>query len=272
MLDPRTRRGPAVGATVWDSITLRQAAPLIELFKERIAGIVRDATAPRIMARTRQAHLCKLTATVAEFETIRLLFGLTCKPFALPTSAHLSAAQAANISAVNSKRFALATLRRESAQKIAVEKAAAQALQHDRDLALPGGPLDLWRRGEVNDLGAACEAAIPGARISYPALRLVHPDALTPQVETSDGPVVDAADARRVLALLPRLIGRLNETDHGATVGHFRGMTATAGYLVIGCHRIPWFEVRAFCAFVGWELPAGTPPMPGIAADALATA
>jgi hypothetical protein len=152
----------------------------------------------------------------------------------------------------------------ERARKVAAEVAKRdeeRAAERER-LALKLIPA--WRGGlnpvtespagsHSFDIGGIRGMEVTIRDIRYPVLRIIGEE-----VETSKGARVPLDEARRFLGILPRLVERMGQ-ESDERIGHYSRISATSEGLRIGCHLIPYSEVRAFCADAGWPIPANLP-------------
>lgn len=257
----------AAGRGLWEPLATRKgsARPVAEWFQGRINRAAEEAAAPRIRPGTRLAHLDRVDALIAEWREVHSFFRvrLSVDTVKVPASVAATRAKYAGAFAAHAQRMADAA--RVKAEREARENAAA-AERSARALPL----VERFRKGETSPTMA--DPAFPDARkltirdIHYPVLRIVRAsepgthigDGYAPaeEVETSWGARVSVEDARKALRMLPRLLARMGQRDESESIGHYRGASAGPDALRIGCHTIPWAEVRAFCDYYGWECPA----------------
>lgn len=246
----------------WDALTdrKRSAVPVAEHFQALIDNEARSAAAPRIRPATRERHMARAAALIAEWREIHSLFRLRVSVDRVKAPGSLDEVRAKYAAQFAAEREREAQRKRDEAERKAREVAAA--LERAKDAA----PLIArYRAGEDRPTMPNPKGGRPLSLsdIPYPVLRLIrhagNHSADGGEVETSYGARVSIADARRALSLLPRLIERAKSdgvAESSESIGHYRGMSATPAALRIGCHTIPWAEVAAFCADAGWECPA----------------
>lgn len=245
------------GANLWDILSTRKgsAKPVARWYQDRVDAAARAAAKPRIRAATRLRHLAAIESILDEWREVRTLFRLRLGEGAVSapgTVEEIRAKYAADFAREEAEREArLAVEAEREARRRAVDDAAESRAIVE---ILPA-----WRAGGPASIGEGAGRSSIRA-IRYPVLRIVGDD-----VETSYGARVPVDSARKALRALPRLIDRMADKgaafDDAASVGAFRGIKATRPALRIGCHSIPWAEVGAFCAFVGWDCPALPVPM-----------
>jgi hypothetical protein len=169
--------------------------------------------------------------------TFRLRIGVDT--VTVPTSAEADAQR--RDAEAKAKREERDRERKEAAQRARAAAKAVDAIRiaspHWRETGQPAVPFE----------------GISVRDIPYPILRLDNGEVIT-----SWGARVPENAARRLLQNLPGILAM--GFDAGAYVGDYRGVGANSEGLRIGCHRIPWAEVAAFCDFYGWRLPEGIPP------------
>lgn len=79
-------------------------------------------------------------------------------------------------------------------------------------------------------------------------------------VETSQGARVPLSDVASFVAdSLPHLVASIGKVFADMIIGSYRGCKATQEHVQIGCHRIPWSEIRALAMEQGWTLPDVNP-------------
>lgn len=248
------------GRNLWDALARKDSRPIVDHYRGLIDSAARRAVAPRIRATTRARILAEIGGIVDDWAKVRARFGLRCAADRVSAPANLEEVRAEV--AREDKRIRAAE---ERAAKVAAEVAAREeerAAARER-LALP--KVDDWRRGEDIHLPQpGTEPAISIRSVRYPVLRIVAEvdgGGAGGEVETSKGARVTVDEARRFLAVLPRLIERMGQESE-ERIGHYSRISATLDGLRIGCHLIPYSEVRAFCAFYGWPIPANLPERP----------
>lgn len=240
------------GARLWDILTTRKgsARPVAAWYQSRVDSEARAAAKPRIRAATRMRHMAAIESILAEWREVRTLFRLRLGEDAVRAPGSVDEVRAKYAAEFAREERERAARLAEEAEREARQRAADDAAE-SRALA---EVLPAWRAGGPASIGEGAERASIRA-IRYPVLRIVGEE-----VETSFGARVPVEDARKALRILPRLIDRMGENgaavDDAATLGAYRGISATRPALRIGCHSIPWAEVGAFCAFVGWDCPA----------------
>lgn len=252
------------GRDLWGALADRKSAtPVVEWFRDRIDRTARRAVAPRIRAATRARLLERIGEIVGEWRDIHARFGLRVKIDSVSAPADLEALRE-RVAREDSRARAQQQRAERAAQKRAETEARERAERAElaRSTVLPawrdGGESFQFIGGEENPRRVSVRD------IPYPVLRIIGEDG-APVVETSHGARVSVDDARRVLAMLPRLLERLGQRDDTAEVGHYRGALATAETLRIGCHAIPWCEVRAFVAHYGERYGFTLPALDGVA-------
>ncbi len=245
--------------SLWEPLTNRKgsARPVAEWFQARINAAAADAAAPRIRAGTRLAHLDKVDALIAEWREVHSFFRVRLAVDTVKVPASVSETRAKFADAFTAHTTRMADAARVKAERERLENAAA-AERSARALPL----VDRFRKGETSP--TMPDPAFPDARalsirdIHYPVLRIVAGigSPVPEEVETSWGARIPVEDARKALRMLPRLLARMGQRDESESIGHYRGASAGPDALRVGCHTIPWAEVRAFCAYYGWECPA----------------
>lgn len=250
--------GHGYAVNLWDEIGERSGVKVADYYNGEILQAAKDAQRPRIRHATRQGHLDRIAELVAEWRELHRTFRLRCSVDRVkaPTGDAMEHAKSLAVKhAADVKRERAAAAKREAEAEalraVARERRRVEALRYVSD----------WRRGM-----AGVHWRVRGTEddsfcwsikdVGYPLLRL---DDKALNVETSFGAEVDAADARRLLGALPALLAR-GGIDEGYKVGGYSGVGVNRTGVTIGCHRIPWAEVVAFCAHVGWPLPEGIPP------------
>jgi hypothetical protein len=240
------------GRNLWDALARKDSRPIVDHYRGLIDSAARRAVAPRIRSVTRARILAEIGGIVDDWRKVRARFGLRCAADRVSAPANLEEMRAEV--ARKDKRIRAAE---ERARKVAAEVAAREeerAAERER-LALP--KVADWRRGEDIYLPQpGSEPAISIRSVRYPVLRIDGEE-----VETSKGARVTVDEARRFLGILPRLIERMGQESE-ERIGRYSRISATLDGLRIGCHLIPYSEVRAFCAFYGWPIPANLPERP----------
>lgn len=236
-------RGPDGSHHLWDILAARgrkSARPLVAYYLAAIESAARAASKPRIRPHTRAAHIARMDALVAEWREVRRLFSLRIREDAV------DAPDGGNMDAIRERVAREESAARAERKRVEARERRRTAEAQRKALAL----VDEWRTGRINTYDSRDGVTI--RHVGYPILRI---DPATNEVVTSMGARVPVDEARKVLRILPRLVNRLGEVDTTVEVGHYRGMRATSSGLVIGCHAIPWVEVRAFADYAGWPLP-----------------
>ena len=251
---------------LWEPLTTGKgsARPVAEWFQSRINRAAADAAAPRIRPATRLGHLDTVERLIGEWREVHSTFRirLSVDNVKEPASVAQTRAKYAAQFAAHADRMANAA--RERAEREARENAERAARGW---LAAP--LVDRYRKGENRPTmphPTNPDETLSIGDIPYPVLRIVRADdagtqvgagyAPAEEVETSWGARVSVDDARKALRILPRLLSRMGQRDESESIGHYRGASAGPDALRIGCHTIPWSEVRAFCAYYGWDCPA----------------
>lgn len=242
------------GRNLWDALARRDSRPIVDYYRGLIDSAARRAVAPRIRATTRARILAEIGGIVDDWAKVRARFGLRCAADRVSAPANLEEVRAEV--AREDKRIRAAE---ERAAKVAAERAAREEAERaaEESAALPLIPA--WRAGgnPTRMIGTETNPRTVSIRsIRFPVLRIVGDE-----VQTSKGATVPVDEARRFLAVLPRLIERMGE-ESAERIGHYSRICATLDGLRIGCHLIPYSEVRAFCAAVGWTVPANLPERP----------
>lgn len=260
-MPPRDSRG----RDLWGALADRKSAtPVVEWFRDRIDRTARRAVAPRIRAATRARLLERIGEIVGEWRDIHARFGLRVKIDSVSAPADLDALRE-RVAREDSRARAQQQRAERAAQKRAETEARERAERAElaRSTVLPA-----WRDGGegVQFIGGEENPRRVSVRdIPYPVLRIIR-ESGAPVVESSHGAQVTVEDVRRVLAMLPRLLERIGERDGTAEFGHYRGAEATVDALRIGCHTIPWCEVRDFVNHYGAEYGFTLPDLAGVAA------
>lgn len=239
------------GRDLWRALTdrKRSALPVVEWFRERVNQTARRAVAPRIRATTRARLFARIGEIVDEWRAVHSMFGLRVKIDSVSAPADMDALR--DQVARESERVARANARAVASAKRAAARERLRRAERER-VAL-AEVLPAWRAGRVDDSPSVKVRPMVAGQyvtirdIPYPVLRIVSEDGAN-VVETSHGARVSLEDARRVLAMLPRLFARIGERDDTLEVGHYRGVTATPDSVRVGCHNIPLSEVREFVA------------------------
>lgn len=266
--------GPG-GVPLWDALARRDSRPIVEHYERKISDAAERAAAPRIRATTRARIMREIEGILSDWRRIHARFGLRCAVDRVKGPRLLEEVRA-RVAKERAKVERAERAAEEAAEEAVRAELAAEEARAARREALALPHLDNWRRGEgiyVKD--SEGEPRVTVHSIRYPVLRIdagpeVDPRTATPgpgwEVETSQGARVPLEEARRALAILPRLLERAARSanregcaDEGERIGAFGGICATPRGLRIGCHMIPYGEVRAFCAFYGWEVPANLP-------------
>lgn len=245
----------AAGRDLWRPLAERKgsAKPVAEWYQTRIDAEEKAAAAPRILARTREAHIKEANTIYGEWRELHAAFALrvSINSVTAPTTV-------ADVRAKYAPQFAKQAEadKRAAAKRVQAEAEALRVVGERAEYALTLIPA--WRAGDDS-------RGVPDAKgytvsirdVPYPVLRLTNDDG-TDVVQTSHGASVPVEDARRALDILPRLLARIDTdpTEPAAMVGNFRGMSVSPNALRIGCHTIPWAEVAAFCGYAGWVCPA----------------
>jgi hypothetical protein len=240
------------GRNLWDALARKDSRPIVDHYRAQIDSIARRAVLPRIRATTRAALMREIESTVEDWRKLRARFGLRCaaERVSAPTNLEEVRARVAAES-VKVKRA------EERAAKVAAEFAAREEAERQRRGALAATLIPDWRAGGSPIIPRGdTERTIGIGEVLYPVLRIDGEE-----VETSKGARVPVDEARRFLAVLPRLIERMGQESE-ERIGHYARISATLDGLRIGCHLIPYSEVRAFCAFYGWTVPANLPERP----------
>lgn len=256
------------GRDLWRALTDRKssALPVVEWFRDRIDRTARAAVAPRIRATTRARLFARIGEIVEEWRAVHSMFGLRVKIDSVSAPADMDALR--DQVARESERVARANARAVASAKRAAARLESERAERER-VAL-AEVLPAWRAGRVDDSPSVKVRPMVAGQyvtirdIPYPVLRIVSEDGAN-VVETSHGARVSVDDARKVLGMVPRLLERIGETDDSAEVGHYRRVGATREALRIGCHSIPWSEVRAFVDHYGERFGFGLPHLTGVA-------
>jgi len=143
---------------------------------------------------------------------------------------------------IDAERFALGVAKREKRE----EKERIARVERAKCCIVP-----FRQTGEMTRKSPTGILIRVGA-LGHPVLRIDGDDVLS-----SEGARIPVALAKRILSEAPKLLGRAY--DPAFPVGDYRGAGANGENLRLGCHSIPWHEVRAFCIFYGWDIPEGIP-------------
>lgn len=239
----------AEGRNLWDALARRDSRPIVDYYRSLIDDAAERAVAPRIRATTRAAIMREIESTVADWRKVRERFGLRCAEDKVSAPSNLE-----EVRARVAEERAKVKRAEERAAKVAAEVARREEEEAARRESLAVSLIPAWRAGGSPIIPRGdVERTIGIGDVRYPVLRIVGEE-----VETSKGARVPVDEARRFLAILPRLIERMGE-ESAERIGHYSRISATPEGLRIGCHLIPYAEVRAFVGFVGWEVPANLP-------------
>lgn len=245
----------AYSRPIWDQLVKGNSENTITYFNELIVESTKNACAKRIRLVTRQRHLDDIERHLAQWRHVHATFGLRCKLSKVKATESVTLEAVGKLLGENSAEL---DRKRKAQDKRNAARLEAQRLEQLRRAALAQEMLKEWRRG-----GPATEKDWDGVSSSiydlgYHALR-INGD----EVETSGYASVPLSHVERLYKRLPRLLTILNgharSNVEGEPLGHFRLDTLTQQGIEVGCHRIPWFEVRAFLTHYGWAIPEGLP-------------
>jgi len=259
-LHPRDR----YNTNLWDIITNRRGSskPLANNYQDRIDEWIIDAGRPRIRAATRQASMDQAATVLAEWRELHALFKLRLS---------VDSVSIVGLDEVKARyaKVTVAYVRRVKAQQAARAKIEAERIARATELSklVEANALPAWRRGaRITETNPATHSILRMRDLAYPALRITQCGG---DIETSIGARIPTEEARTGLRLADRLLTRLAESEgsEGVTndlksdesIGGYSRIRVTREEFIIGCHSIPWREIRAFCAFYDWDIPASIP-------------
>jgi hypothetical protein len=260
---PPAGPGRSTSSPIWNALIDREWRPVAEHYQRLVDSAARQAVAPRIRATTQASLLSSIDTIFKEWRRVHARFGLRCSVDRVIAPANLEDVRSRVIREEQRIRTA-----QERQIKAETQAAAKREEWHARREQLALHKLDDWRRGEdIHIPQPDGQSTIHVDAIRYPVLRIVEEvDGGLPggEVETSKGARVAVDEARRLLSVLPRLLDKLRTSGDGSAdpserVGDYSKISTTFEGLRVGCHVIPWKEIRAFCVFVGWGVPAGLP-------------
>lgn len=229
--------------SIWRNIERGEWRPVVDEYTKAIQIILRGIK-PRNKPHTNDRILVEASAKVEDWKRLHSLFKFRCR--------------------VDRVKM-LGTLLEDAveaswrAQKAQAEKAKRDKAKRERLLSrCEKTSLPAWRNHQPMPENAPSIESLP-----YPAIRL---DATRPDtVETSQGARLPMGIVRSIIDAIPAAFAALNA--HFATrtnipdiyAGPYGAVYVESYGVVIGCHRIPWKECRAFMAHAGIVAPNGFP-------------
>lgn len=257
---------------VWEDLANRKGQTLAEWYRGRILDAAKQATTTKHVRKTTRANaLASIGAIVREWQNVHARFGLRCSVNIVkaPTDAKLS--DVAAMVKADEKRINAA--RRAEAKRQADREREHAELVRTRDATIEKLVLPGWRAGGVDRVWAIGGIPVADHRegaycyrisdLSYPALRIrpvSGPDdaagVVASEVESSQGAIVAIGAVRALVRALPNP-DTFPETETHITdkLGDYGPVCCARAYVRVGCHRIPWSEVIAFCQAAGIEYP-----------------
>ncbi len=241
----------AVRNAIPDTIPVFNANPgdyshseILSEYKKRLAGVIEDATAPRLRDATRAKHYDAAVAIVEEANRYAEFVGIKSR-LSMPVSGDIEAlketarkTEAARVKAEREKR------ERERAEVQAYMEAHAAHFRR-------------WR--ETGDDVYVHDGAQHWLRFPTEAmLRVIGND----EVVTSHGarvPMEHAERAYKIVAALRRAGKTYKRNGHSLHIGHYVIDSVDAeGTVKAGCHVILWAEIERLAAAQGWIADSAT--------------
>lgn len=245
---------------LWRDATDGDGAIVAEWYQSRIDAEAAAAAKPRIRATTRERHIVAAQNIAGEWRRLREALGIETPADAvqLPgTLEEVRAKYAAHFARMEEERKARAAAERERVER-------EEAARAERERVARSALLPAWREGGESSVKAGALSDRPQTitlrDLPHPVLRLSPTEPGT--VETSLGARVPLAEVEAALRFAPKALAERDGRGVARVEARFHNYGAplvTDESVRVGCHTIPWEEVRAFCDCAGIDYPAGLP-------------